>query len=69
MNGIKVIKADKIAALPPNMPVDSQRAVADFRAFYATAQLHVERISEPKAIDVMLDVVNELRNTLLSKAK
>jgi hypothetical protein len=47
-----------------DLSLDTDRAVANFRAFYATAALDSERVDDPFAIDVMVEVLDNLKNNL-----
>jgi hypothetical protein len=65
---LKVIKAHKIARQFPASYAE-ERASVDFRAFYAVAAVHIQRVRNPKIKDVMSEVLSELQNSLLNTSK
>jgi len=71
MKGITVIKSyQRLTTSLKNetdLPYDSDRAVADFRAFHPIAAIHAARVTNPLAIDVMLEIVSMLQKDLIAK--
>ena len=64
----KLIKyADIVADKGKDLPVDDERAIADFRAFYALGDVHTKRVKSRKALDVMLEVLENLQNNLQTR--
>lgn len=64
---IKIIKAHReIVTKQRPLSYKDERASVDFRAFYAVANVHVNRVRDPKVKDVMLEVLDNLRNSLRS---
>lgn len=49
------------------LPADDARAVTDFRAFQPIADLHADRVTDPVAVSVMLEVLDAVKEKLLSK--
>lgn len=57
----------RITNKQPDLDFIEDRAVTDFRAFKATADLHIRRVRTPLAINAMLDVLESLKNDLHKK--
>lgn len=64
MKAVRVIKSFSAFTAQPDIEVMTDKAVTDFRAFFQTAQLHVRRVNDPLAIEVMLEVIEHLQNDL-----
>lgn len=43
---------------------DTDRAVANYRAFYLTGFVDAERVDDPFALEVMMEVLDNLKNNL-----
>ena len=64
----KLIKYTEIVANKgKDLPVDDEQAVAYFRAFYAIGDVHTKRVTSRKALDVMLEVLENLQNNLQTR--
>lgn len=61
---VRVLKSFPAFTAQPDIEMMTDKAVTDFRAFFQTAQLHVKRVKDPLAIDVMLEVIEHLQNDL-----
>jgi hypothetical protein len=73
---IKVIKKNEsyqrmIDSLksPDDLSFQDDKGVAEFRAFYPVANLHASTVSNPQALDTMLEVVTTLQNSLQNRRK
>lgn len=62
MRAVAIIRVQQ-----PDIDFIEERAVADFRAFEATASLHVKRVRTPDAIDAMMKVLESLKKDLQRK--
>ncbi len=71
MNGVKVIKSYSLltASLKSSadLSLDADRAVADFRAFLPVASVHASRVTNCLALDVMIEVVENLQKDLTAQ--
>ncbi len=71
MAGITVIKSYQrlTASLKDEseLSFDSDRAVAEYLAFAEIGELHAGRVDNPLALDVMMEVVERLRNLLIER--
>ncbi len=54
---------------PNDLSFDDDRGVTEFRAFKVIGQLHAERVSNPLAMDTMLEVLDDLKNCLQTRRK
>lgn len=52
-----------------DLPIFEDRAVADFRGFYSIAQIHTQRVRNPLVVDTMCEILDSLKNDLLSRKK
>ena len=68
---IKVIKSyDLLTASlrsSNDLPQSDDRAVADYRAFLPVATIHASRVTNCLALDVMIEVVENLRKDLTAQ--
>lgn len=60
-------KLIKYAEMQKDLPVDEDMAVAEFRAFYAIADVYTRRVQNPEVIAVMKEVLDNLKNNLQHK--
>lgn len=67
MRKIKHIKAYDVLKSAQDISFDADRAVSDFRAFYPVASFHAGNVSDPRALDVLIEVIENVRTSLLSK--
>ena len=65
MQQIKAYK--KITESKTPIPFDDDRAMAEYRGFQEPALLHIDRVSLPDAIDVLIEVTENLRNRALAR--
>ena len=66
----KLIKyAEIVADKGRNLPADDERAIADFRAFYALGDVHTKRVKSRKALEVMFEILENLQNNLQTRKK
>ena len=70
---IKVIKRYQqlTASLssPADLPIFEDRAVSDFRGFYSVASVHTQRVENPLVVETMIEILDNLKNDLLSRKK
>lgn len=64
---MQTVTVIKVVNKTPDLEFIEDRAVTDFRAFKATADLHIKRVRTPLAINAMLDVLESLKNDLHKK--
>ena len=70
MREIKVIKYTAFATSlksPKDVAYETDRAVTDYRAFLPVGAVHASRVTDSKALDVMLEVVENLRDGLTAQ--
>jgi len=65
MRTITLIKSYNLAKA--ELPFDAERAIADFRAFEPLALVHSARVCHEDALQIMLAVVDGIRDDLLAK--
>lgn len=63
MRSITIIKSATLI----QVPVDEQRAVAEYRAFEPLARLHSARVCHPESLELMLGVVEGIRDDLIAR--
>lgn len=61
---IKIVKRFK-KTIPISYTED--RATADFRGFHKVALIHATRVQNPLVIEVMLEILEDVRKTLQHK--
>lgn len=66
---IKVIKYTQLTQQPNVIAYQNDRAMADFRGFLELGSVHVERVNDLKAIDVMEEILDGLKNALRTRRK
>lgn len=52
-----------------NLSFDSDRAVAEYVAFGSVGEVHAERVDNPKALEVMLEVSERINSCLRKRQK
>ncbi len=67
MHPIKVLKKLDVTVIK-TLTVDNDRAMTDYRAFYHIGDLHAKKVNDPYCLNVMLEIVENLREQLLSRS-
>lgn len=52
---------------PDDIPYHEDAAVTYMRSMHGLATLHCERVSSPEVVDVMMSMVEDIRNVLAKK--
>ena len=67
---MKIVKfAAYQAVIQQPIPLDEDRAIADFRGFYPVAHVHCFRVQNIGVIDTLLEVVDRIRDDLITQRK
>ncbi len=65
---MQVIKAyNKLTEAKKEVAFDDDRAVAEFRGFQEPALVHIDRVSTHDSIDVLIEVVETLRDKVMAR--
>lgn len=54
----------KYETRPADLPIFEDRAVADFRGFYAVATVHTGRVRNPLVIQTIMEILDTLKAEL-----
>ncbi len=67
---MKIVKfAAYQAVIQQPIPLDEDRAIADFRGFYEISRVHCFRVESVGVIDTLLEIADKIRDDLLVQRK
>jgi len=70
MKGIQIIKYQELTATltsPSDLDSQTDRAITDYRSFLPVGMVHASRVTNCLALDVMIEVVDNLHQDLTAQ--